>query len=207
VKRLDSLLNHILFGVSSWIFFPEYSYIFGIQQGVAIAFINKFATTRPNFRLYPFQTTLVAGLYEIFHAVDNGTFTNSTFLSVFAAPSFTLWALQGMIDACLFVPPLVVVAAIFGKWLLGHFGASRGEDRHEQARRQRPLHAWPKDARARALWWLEALHTILAVSEAFYCMCWITGKNPRMGISILVGVAAICSPALFMLYQMKKADL
>jgi hypothetical protein len=33
VKRLDSLLNHVLFGVSSWIFLPEYSYILGFNRG------------------------------------------------------------------------------------------------------------------------------------------------------------------------------
>ncbi|OAX31456.1 hypothetical protein K503DRAFT_806053 [Rhizopogon vinicolor AM-OR11-026] len=93
-------------------------------------------------RLYRFHTNLVPGLYEVFYANENGTFTSGTFLSVFAAPSFTLWALQGVIDACLFVSPLVIVAAISGKWVLGHFTESNDEDGPQT--RRRPLHDWPK---------------------------------------------------------------
>ncbi|OAX37891.1 hypothetical protein K503DRAFT_857062 [Rhizopogon vinicolor AM-OR11-026] len=175
MKRLDSLLNHVLFGA------------------VVIAFLNKYASTQPDFRLYPFHTKLVPGLYEVFCAIENGTFTSGTFLSVFAAPSFTLWALQGVIDACFFVSPLVVVAAIFGKWVLGHFTASSGEDGSQT--RKRPLHDWPKHVRARVLSCLEALHVILALSGVLYCMCWITGQSPVTGTYIVTGVAIFTLPA------------
>lgn len=158
---------------------------------------------QPNFRLYPFHTTLVAGLHEIFHAIQNGMFTRGTFLSVFAAPSFTLWAVQGMIDACLFVSPLVVVVSIFGKWVLGHFIASTDEDGHAQTRR-RPLQDWPKHVRARVLSWLEALNTILALSEILYAMCCTTARNPFAGICIAAGVTILCIPVLYMFYRLKS---
>jgi len=158
---------------------------------------------QPNFRLYPFHTTLVAGLHEIFHTIQNGTFTRGTFLSVFAAPSFTLWALQGTIDACLFVSPLVVVVSIFGKWVLGHFIVSTDEDGHAQTRR-RPLHDWPKHVRARVLSWLEALNTILGLSEVLYSMCWVTARYPFTGTCIIAGVAILCMPSLYMFYRLKN---
>lgn len=170
-------------------------------QAVVTTFVNKFATMQPNFRLYPFHTRLVAGLHDVFHTIESGTFTSGTFLSVFAAPSFTLWALQGVIDACHFVPPLVVVAAIFGKWILGHFSSS--EDRHEQTGR-RPLHDWPKDARAHILSWLDLLHTILALSVILYCMCWVTGQSPLVGLYIVGGIAVFCMPGVYCFYRMKS---
>ncbi|OJA13918.1 hypothetical protein AZE42_08574 [Rhizopogon vesiculosus] len=101
MKHLALSLQHVLFGV------------------VVIAFLNKYAFKQLNFRLYPLNTKLVPGLYEVFCAIENGTFTSSTFLSVFVAPSITLWVLQDVIDVCLFVSPLVVVTAICGKWPVG----------------------------------------------------------------------------------------
>ncbi|OAX32116.1 hypothetical protein K503DRAFT_637186 [Rhizopogon vinicolor AM-OR11-026] len=172
---------------------------------IVITFLNKCASMQPNFRLYSFHTKLVPGLYEVFYAIENGTFTSGTFLSVFAAPSFTLWALQGVIDACLFVSPLVVVAAICGKWVLGHFTASSGEDGLQT--RMRPLHDWPKHVRARVLSWLEALNAILALSVVLYCMCWIIGQSPVTGTCIITGVAIFCTPGLYMYYRLKNAPL
>ncbi|KAG1740532.1 uncharacterized protein EDB91DRAFT_1133000 [Suillus paluster] len=157
MKALDKLLNQVLLGAG------------------ATAYINKFATSQPVFRLYPSHTTLVAGVNDVFRTISNGTFTSGTFLSVFAAPSFPFLVLQGVIDACLSVPPFVVAAAIFGKWALGHFAMSANEDRGAQVR---PLRSWPKHVQARILSWLFALHTILALSQILYCICWLAPRHP-----------------------------
>ncbi|KAG0699391.1 hypothetical protein DFH29DRAFT_936777 [Suillus ampliporus] len=161
MKALGKLLNQVLFGACT------------------TAYLNKFATSQPIFRLYPSHTTLVAGVNDVYRTISNGTFTSRTFLSVFAAPSFTLLALQGVIDTCISVPPFVVTAAIFGKWALGHFATSSGEDRDAQVMR-RPLRSWPKHVQARTLSWLFALPTILAMSQALYCICWIAPRHPLL---------------------------
>jgi len=163
MKSVDRILNVLLVGAG------------------ATVYINYFATMQSPSRLYPSRTMLVAGLNEVSHTVGNGTFTSGTFLAVFGAPSFTFWALQSIMDACLLVPHLIVVAVIFGKWVLGHFCASGGEDRHEQTRK-RPLHDWPKHARARVLSSLDALPVLFALSQSLYPLCWLTARRPLMGI-------------------------
>ncbi|KAG1778828.1 hypothetical protein EV702DRAFT_1195844 [Suillus placidus] len=125
MKSLDGLMNTLLLCAG------------------ATAFINKFATMQPGFHLYHRHTTLVAGVNDVFRTISNGTFTNGTILSVFAAPSFTFLVLQGLMDACLFVPPFIVAITIFGKWVLGHFATSTSKDNDVQMRR-RPLHDWPQ---------------------------------------------------------------
>lgn len=167
MKSVDRFLNVLLLGVG------------------ATVYINYFAAMQSSSRLYPSRTMLVAGLNEVSHTVSNGTFTSGTFLMIFGAPSFTFWALQSIMDACLFVPHLIIVAVIFGKWVLGHFGASSGEDRHEQTRR-RPLHDWPKHARARILSSLYALPVLFALSQSLYFLCWLTARRPFMGICIVL---------------------
>jgi hypothetical protein len=155
------------------------------MQAGATVYINYFATMQSSSRLYPSRTMFVAGLNEVSHTVSNGTFTSETFLTVFGAPSFTFWALQSIMDACLFIPHLIVVVVIFGKWILGHFGASGGEDRHEQ-RRKRPLHDWPEHARARVLSSLDALPVLFALSQSLYPLCWLTARRPFTGICIVL---------------------
>ncbi|KAG1818988.1 uncharacterized protein BJ212DRAFT_1586687 [Suillus subaureus] len=145
MKSLDGLLNTLLLCAG------------------ATAFINKFATLQPGFSLYHRRTTLVAGVNDVFRTISNGTFTNGTILSVFAAPSFTFFVLQGVMDACLFVPPFVVAITIFGKWVLGHFATGTSKDNDVQMRR-RPLHDWPQHVRARVL--SCPLYTMLALWAA-----------------------------------------
>ncbi|OAX37331.1 hypothetical protein K503DRAFT_801320 [Rhizopogon vinicolor AM-OR11-026] len=145
MRSIDRFLNFLLLGAG------------------ATVYINHFATMQST-SLYPSRTTLVAGLNEVFHTVSNGTFTSGAFLTVFGAPSFISWALQSIMDECIVIPHLIVVAAMFGKWVLGHFSPSTGENRDAQMRR-RPLHNWPKHVRARVLLSLDALLVIFVPSQ------------------------------------------
>ncbi|KAG1740533.1 uncharacterized protein EDB91DRAFT_1133005 [Suillus paluster] len=127
-----------------------------LPSAVAVTFINKFATTQAGSRLYPRHTTLVA------------------------APSFTFLALQGVMDACFFIPPFIVTAVIFGKWALG-----TGEGNNVQVRRRR-LHNWPQHVRARVLSWLDMLFIFFGLSQAVQSTCWLFGREPLLATSILV---------------------
>ncbi|KAG2128282.1 hypothetical protein DEU56DRAFT_819500 [Suillus clintonianus] len=178
IKSLDGLMNTLLLCAA------------------ATAFINKFATMQPSFRLYTRHTTLVAGVNDIFRTISNGTFTSRTFLSVFSAPSFTYLALQGVMDACLFVPPFVVVATIFGKWALGHFGMSTGEDNGVQVER-RPLYDWPQHVRDRVLSWSNTLPIWFGLSQALYTLCWLFGRQPLLATGVVTVLAFWCSIVLY----------
>ncbi|KAG2159505.1 uncharacterized protein EDB93DRAFT_291351 [Suillus bovinus] len=178
MKSLDGLMNTLLLCAG------------------ATAFINKFATMQPGFRLYNRQTTLVAGVNDVFRTISNGTFTSGTILSVFAAPSFTFLILQGVMDACLFVPPFIVAITIFGKWVLGHFATSTSEDNYEQMRR-RPLQDWPQHARTRILSWSDALPVFFGLSQALYTLCWLLGRQPLLATCLTTVLALWCSITLF----------
>ncbi|KAG2120323.1 hypothetical protein BD769DRAFT_1480167 [Suillus cothurnatus] len=180
MKSLDGLMNTVLLCAS------------------ATAFINKFATIQPSFRLYHRHTTVVAGVNDVFRTVSNGTFTRGTILSVFAAPSFTFLVLQGVMDTCLFVPPFIVVITIFGKWVLGHFatGTSKGND---VQMRRRPLHEWPQHVRARVLSWLNTLPVWFGFSQALYTLCWLFGRQPLLATCVTTVLALWCSIVLFVL--------
>jgi len=167
-------------------------------QASATAFINKFATIQPSFRLYHRHTALVAGVNDVFRTVGNGTFTRGTILSVFAAPSFTFLVLQGVMDACLFVPPFIVVVTIFGKWVLGHFATGTSKDNDIQMRR-RPLHEWPQHVRARVLSWLNTLPVWFGFSQALYTLCWLFGRQPLLATCVITVLALWCSIVLFVL--------
>ncbi|KAG1765699.1 hypothetical protein EDD22DRAFT_880322 [Suillus occidentalis] len=180
MKGLDGLMNTLLLCAG------------------ATAFINKFATMQPGFRLYHRHTTLVAGVNDVFRTISNGTFTSGTVLSVFAAPSFTFLVLQGVMDACLFVPPFIVAITIFGKWVLGHFAASTSEDNVAQMRR-RPLHDWPQHVRARVLSWSNALPVFFGLSQALYTLCWLFGRQPLLATCVITVLALWCSIVLFVL--------
>jgi hypothetical protein len=200
MKSLDGLMNTLLLCVSSSKFPSRVPQLrLGIYwQAGATAFINKFATMQPGFRLYYRHTTLVAGVNDVFRTISNGTFTSGTILSVFAAPSFTFLVLQGVMDACLFVPPFIVAITIFGKWVLGHFAASTTEDNDVQMRR-RPLHDWPQHARARVLSWSNALPIFFGLSQALYTLCWLFGRQPLLATCVITVLALWCSIVLFVL--------
>ncbi|KAG1900263.1 uncharacterized protein F5891DRAFT_1034937 [Suillus fuscotomentosus] len=180
MKSLDGLMNTLLLCAG------------------ATAFINKFATMQHNFRLYHRHTTVVAGVNDVFRTISNGTFTSGTILSVFAAPSFTSLVLQGVMDACLFVPPFIVAIAIFGKWVLGHFATSTSEDIDVQMRR-RPMHDWPPHVRARVLSWSNALPVLFALSQALCTLCWLFGRQPLLATCVITVLALWCSIILFVL--------
>ncbi|KAG2076198.1 hypothetical protein BDR04DRAFT_1090080 [Suillus decipiens] len=158
----------------------------------ATAFINKFATMQPGFFLYQRHTTLVAGVKDVFRTIGNGTFTSGTVLSVFAAPSFTFLVLQGVMDACLFVPPFIVVITVFGKWALGHFAAGTSKDNDVHVRR-RPLHDWPQHTRAHVLSWSNELPLLFGLSQALYSLCWLLGQHPLLAICIITVLVLWCS--------------
>jgi len=125
----------------------------------------------------------IIGLNEVFHTISNGTFTSGAFLIAFGAPSFPLWVLQSVIDMCLFLPHLLVVAAICGKWVLGLRSAEEGGN--AQARK-RLLHTWPEHTQARVLSSLDALPAIFALSQGIYPLCWLLARRPLVGSSILI---------------------
>ncbi|KAG1886730.1 hypothetical protein F4604DRAFT_1723257 [Suillus subluteus] len=180
MKSLDGLMNTLLFCAG------------------ATAFINKFATLQPGFSLYHRRTTLVAGVNDVFRTISNGTFTSGTILSVFAAPSFTFFVLQGVMDACLFVPPFIVAITISGKWVLGHFDTDTSKDNDMQMRR-RPLHDWPQHVRARVLSWLNTLPVWFGFSQALYTLCWLFGRQPLLATCVTTVLALWCSILLFVL--------
>ncbi|KAG0699392.1 hypothetical protein DFH29DRAFT_48418 [Suillus ampliporus] len=187
MKNLDRSLNMLLFGAG------------------LTAYINKFATMQSGFPLYPRHTTLVAGINDVFQTITDGTFTSGTFLSVFAAPSFTFLVLQAVIDACLSVPPFVVAAAIFGKWVLGHF-ASTDESNDVQARR-RPLHDCPQHVRARILSWLDALPMLFGLSQALHSICWLFGRDPFVASCMLMAITFWCSIIVYVFKKMTAEHL
>jgi hypothetical protein len=200
MKGLDGLMNTLLLCVSSSKY-PSRMQQLKLSiywQAGATAFINKFATMQPGFRLYHRHTTLVAGVNDVFRTISNGTFTSGTILSVFAAPSFTFLVLQGVMDACLFVPPFIVAITIFGKWVLGHFAASTSEDNDVQMRR-RPLHDWPQHVRARVLSWSNVLPVFFGLSQALYTLCWLFGRQPLLATCVITVLALWCSIVLFVL--------
>ncbi|KAG2103445.1 uncharacterized protein F5147DRAFT_705992 [Suillus discolor] len=180
MKSLDGLMNTLLLCAG------------------ATAFINKFATMQPGFCLYHRHTTVVAGVNDVFRTISNGTFTSETILSVFAAPSFTFLVLQGVMDACLFVPPFIVAITIFGKWVLGHFATSASEDINVKMRR-RPMHDWPPHVRARVLLWSNALPVLFGLSQALYTLCWLLGRQPLLATCVITVLALWCSIILFVL--------
>ncbi|KAJ8596279.1 hypothetical protein M405DRAFT_805691, partial [Rhizopogon salebrosus TDB-379] len=149
---------------------------------------------QPDSRLYTSHTTLVAGLTDVFITICNGTFTSETPLSIFGAPSFISLVAQGVMNVCLFIPPLVFLAVIVGKWALGHYATYTAQ---ENGVRRRPFHRWPKHVRANVLSCLAVLPTILSMSLALYFSCSFYRQYPLHVAGLIIFIVLYSSSCLY----------
>jgi hypothetical protein len=149
---------------------------------------------QPDGRLYTNHTTLVAGLTDVFIAICNGTFTSETPLSTFGAPSFISLVAQGVMNVCLFIPPLVFLAVIIGKWALGHYATYTAQ---ENGVRRRPFHRWPKHVRANVLSCLTVLPTMLSMSLPLYFSCFFYRQYPLHVAGLIIFIVLYSSACLY----------